>query len=99
MKPLIVLLLLISSAFISSALTPGEISAIEAIYQNFPKLGIIDPPWTSNASNACGTPGFEGITCSLGPEPHVLGLYDTICVQPICLLFYRLYFAFQALLS
>ena len=58
----------------SLALSDGEESAIQAIVLNFPRLASASPPWTSNASNACSSPGFYGVSCNDG---HITALYVT----------------------
>ena len=56
----------------------GEETALQALLDSFPKLTTTQPPWTINVSQACETPSFYGLTCSDGPDPHILKLYESI---------------------
>ena len=69
-----VLFLLILTLKVSVALSEGEETAIADLFKEWPFLGSVVPPWTSNASQACNAP-FKGIKCSEGPDKHILSLY------------------------
>lgn len=85
MKCFIWIVVLLSAIYCTSALNGSEESAILAIATNFPALASAQPAWTSNASSACDSPGFYGLTCSDGPESHILKLYvDLFEVARIC---------------
>lgn len=75
MNALRTLLLLALVLFGAHALSPGELNALSSFLTNFPILAAQSPPWQSNVSLACSSPGFYGITCSNETDAHVLGLY------------------------
>lgn len=75
MKGVLVLLLLLSVAFGALSLTPREQEGLQAILEAFPVLTAATPPWSSNISEACNSPGFYGITCTSDLDAHVLKLY------------------------
>lgn len=72
--PLLVLLLL-CSALSALSLSTGEEEALLDLYRNYPLLGNQPHPWSANVTNACVSPGFTGVMCSDGEDPHVIGLY------------------------
>ena len=80
MKHGALLLLGLTLVLSAHALTVGEKSAIEAIFNHFPVLGQSTPPWTSNASEACSEPPFYGLSCSDTSDPHVVSLY--VALEP-----------------
>lgn len=72
------ILLLLSVACASSAITPGEQSAIRAVLKHFPDLEYhVLPQWSADR-DPCAYPPFYGITCSNGTDPHILGLYGRL---------------------
>lgn len=66
-------LLTLSSAAL--ALSEDEKQGLSRILNEIPLLSNMSSPWSQNVSLACDTPGFYGITCSDGPDPHVIGMY------------------------
>lgn len=72
------LIIVICVICIAESLSLGEKECISDFLSAWPDLGSLVPPWTSNASSACDNPPFKGITCTEGPEKHVIGLYDRI---------------------
>ena len=72
---LLALLVLFTAPHSTLALTDDEIGALQALYDEFPVLQDIDPPWRSNVSRACTPPYFYGVTCSSGGDQHVMSLY------------------------
>lgn len=60
------------------AIAPREQAALEDLLLNFPALAHQSPPWTSNTSEACGVPGFYGVSCDPSQEYQVVGLYDAL---------------------
>lgn len=72
---LIVFFLLISLLEGSTALSEGEKIALSDLLKEWPFLGSLSPEWTSNSSEACIGP-FKGLSCSNGPDQHILSLYD-----------------------
>lgn len=75
MRPSLVLLILAFAVAAADALSQSELKALEALGTSFPVLATKYPPWTSNISAACDSRPFYGLTCSDGPDPHVLELY------------------------
>ena len=66
------------------ALTDGEKEALDRLLHEFPELGYLSPPWTSNVSEACGPIPFQGLNCSDGDDPHVTGLYESYFSPTAC---------------
>lgn len=60
----------------ATALSEGEKTAISDLLKEWPFLGNLSPPWTSNSSEACIAP-FKGIVCSDDFDQHIISLYDT----------------------
>jgi hypothetical protein len=59
-----------------TCLTEGEIGALKSILSIWPSLETASPPWTEwNISLACNKPFAFGLSCSEGPDPHVIGMY------------------------
>ena len=75
MKLFLLLSLLLSTVYGSNALAAGEIVALEKLLATFPALQAQTPPWSANTTLACEPPGFYGLTCSEGPDRHILKLY------------------------
>ena len=73
----------------SLALSEGEEKVINDLFQEWPVLHSVSPPWTSNASEACDVP-FGGLTCSQGLEKHIIGLYDANFFFQVSISFYGL---------
>ena len=66
----------------TQALTETEVSALESLLQTWPSLGTLSTPWVAgNLSRACSKPILSGLACSMGPDPHVLGLYAILLEQ------------------
>lgn len=77
------LFLLIATLQGSLALSQGEETAISDLFQEWPFLGSLSPPWTSNSSEACNAP-FQGLVCSDGPDQHILSLYEAkLCLSVV----------------
>ena len=74
------ILILVLAFMVGSAccLSVGEIETLQKIYESSFGLRAVDPPWNSNASSACDPPGFYGVSCSPGPDPHILSLYVAV---------------------
>lgn len=70
-----ILIVLFALSICTSALYTHEELALSEIYESVEGLRRVSPPWRSNVSAACEHPVFYGITCSEGPNPHVIGLY------------------------
>ena len=82
----IVVFCLITAMEGSMALSEGEERAISDLFQEWPFLGGLYPPWTSNSSEACNAP-FKGLNCTTGPDQHILSLYDTNFCNCCCFQF------------
>ena len=78
MKRIIVLLLLLNTAYFCFALTQDEETGLEALLTNFPALASMEPSWSTNVSEACRDRPFYGLTCSDGPDQHVLKMYAAV---------------------
>jgi hypothetical protein len=81
-------LIWILSAVVSQnlALTEGEQLALISLTAHIPILTSTTPPWSTNAANAfkaCDKPHWYGLSCSSGPDPHVIELY--VLLLPFCL--------------
>lgn len=85
---LFLLLLLVSPTY---GLTSGEEGAIADILESFPHLREESPPWNYNVSLACDEPPFYGLTCSNGPDPHVLKMYGLLLFRALLLHFSPLF--------
>lgn len=77
-KPCLILILCLYCPKSAFGLTSGEESALASLLRNFPVLGGFTPPRWSNVSIACNDPVFNGLTCSDGPDPHVLAMYGGV---------------------
>ena len=76
MRHILVLFILLSSTLAALALSEDELRAIEGLREAFHGLDTLQSrPWSSNASAACDPPYFYGLTCSEGPDPHVIKMY------------------------
>lgn len=76
MKHVGLVLVLLIALWRTSALSSRELEAISSLAEEWPVLRSLVPSWTLNASEACNDPPFYGLTCSGGPDPHVVSLYD-----------------------
>jgi hypothetical protein len=73
---LLVVCLLLSATLAVQSLTEVEIEALKEIATHFPLLQQRRPPWNlSEAANACNTPSWFGLKCSMHINPRVIGLY------------------------
>ena len=78
MKHVMLWLLLAAAVSKCYALSETELTAISALYNEWPPLRLQTPPWTANASEACNDPPFSGLECSVEGESHVTSLYDLL---------------------
>lgn len=76
MNRLLLALLLLAVSYSVCALSSNEITALEDLVKNFPLLREQRSPWSRNASLACESPVFYGLTCTDGPDQHVSTLYE-----------------------
>lgn len=75
MPRFLVLVLLLLAVSLAKGLTEGEKEALEEFKTNWTGLQAATPPWNRNVSTACDVPVFYGLSCSNGPDPHILELY------------------------
>jgi Leucine-rich repeat (LRR) protein len=74
MKHVGLVLVLLIALWRTSSLSSRELEAISSLSEEWPVLRSLVPSWTLNASEACNDPPFYGLTCSGGPDPHVVSL-------------------------
>ena len=91
MKLIVLIVVLFMALYGCSALSGSELEAISSLYEAWPALRNARPMWTSNASEACNEPPFAGLSCSGGPDPHVISLYVAIDGLPFRAAFSQLH--------
>lgn len=78
MKRLLRTVVLLLLAVWALALTSDEQTALIELRSSIPNLRALPAPWIADPTEACDSDYFEGVTCSDGPDPHVIGLYEAI---------------------
>jgi hypothetical protein len=71
--PLLVLLAWLVSG--NLALSESEAFALRSLTRRWPSLTTLKPQWSLDTSSACVEPFWQGLNCSEGNDPHVIGLY------------------------
>ena len=73
---LYIVVLLILASYQCYGLTQNEEGALSSLAEQWPSLRRLPVPWsTTGAAYACEQPVWSGLTCSPGPESHVIALY------------------------
>lgn len=60
------------------ALTGPEEKAVFALMESLPNLRLQPYPWLNDSTKICDHDLFEGLTCSDGPDKHIIGLYEAL---------------------
>jgi hypothetical protein len=94
-----VFVVLLLVAPLSWSLTQRELDGVASLIEDWLQLSHTSPPWQSkNTSAVCDVP-FYGVTCSDGPDPHIIGLYVLFTVATVSDRILSLFWILHAALS